>query len=102
MKAPSAVAALAALGQRHRFAVFQLLVKAGPRGMSPGKMAGHTGLAPNALSFHLARLRAAGLITARRNGHSIIYAVRVEALNSLVGFLAKCSSKIARPTWDPR
>jgi DNA-binding transcriptional ArsR family regulator len=102
MKGPTAVATLAALGQRHRFAVSRLLVRAGQKGMSAGKLADVVGLAPNALSFHLARLRAAGLITARRNGHLIIYAARPEALNALASFLAKSSSKVDQPAWGPR
>jgi DNA-binding transcriptional ArsR family regulator len=96
MKSTNAVAALAALGQQHRLAVFRLLVRAGPKGVSAGKLADVIGLAPSALSFHLARLRAAGLISAHRKGHLIIYAARREALNSLLGFLAKSCFKLAR------
>ena len=53
--------------------------------------AGHIGaslqLPPNALTFHLDRLREAGLVASRRDGRSMIYAAQFEAMNSLVSYL---------------
>ena len=40
-------------------------------------------LAPNTLTFHFDRLRAAGLVTVRREGRSMIYAARFEVMNAL-------------------
>mgnify|MGYP000996482991 FL=1 len=39
------------------------------------------------LSFHLAHLRRAGLVSQRRDGRSLIYAADFAAMNALVGYL---------------
>ena len=41
------------------------------------------------MSFHLTRLRQAGLLTARRNGRNIIYAVDHRGIGSLMSFLTE-------------
>jgi len=87
MKNPDAVAALAALAQANRLDVFRLLVQAGPDGMPAGGVAEALDLAPNTLTFHFDRLREAGLVTVRREGRSMIYAARFEAMNELLDFL---------------
>ena len=87
MKKPHALAALAALAQDNRLDVFRLLVEAGPEGMPAGAVATALKLAPNALTFHLDRLREAGLVTVRRNGRSMIYAAQFETMNALLGYL---------------
>jgi len=89
MESTQAVAALAALAQEHRLAVFRLLVQSGPQGMPAGQVADALALAPNTLSFHFDRLRVAGLVTVRREGRSMIYAARFEAMNALLGFLTE-------------
>ena len=81
MENSQAVAALAALAQEHRLAVFRLLVQAGPEGMPAGQVADALDLAPNTLTFHFDRLRVAGLVTVRRDRRSMIYAARFEAMN---------------------
>jgi ArsR family transcriptional regulator len=91
MENSQAVAALSALAQEHRLAVFRLLVQAGPEGMPAGQVAEALGLAPNTLTFHFDRLRMAGLVTVRREGRSMIYAAQYETMNGLLGFLtANC------------
>jgi DNA-binding transcriptional ArsR family regulator len=87
MKKQDAVAILAALAQNNRLDVFRLLVEAGPEGMPAGHIGASLRLPPNALTFHLDRLREAGLITSRRDGRSMIYAAEFEAMNSLVSYL---------------
>src|ERR1700704_6106541 len=89
METTQAVAALAALAQEHRLAVFRLLVQAGPEGMSAGQVAEAVDLAPNTLTFHFDRLRVAGLVTVRREGRSMIYAAQFETMNALLGFLTE-------------
>ena len=81
------VAALAALAQDNRLDVFRLLVQAGPGGMSAGAVSSALTLAPNTLTFHFDRLRAAGLVTVRRDGRSMIYAAQFGTMNSLLGYL---------------
>ena len=46
-------------------------------------------MAQNTLTFHFDRLRTAGLVNARRDGRSIIYAARFEAMNQLIAFLTE-------------
>ena len=89
MKKPDAVAALAALAQDNRLDVFRLLVEAGPEGMPAGEVASALKIAPNTLTFHFDRLRAADLVTVRREGRSMIYAARFETMNALLGYLTE-------------
>ena len=89
METSDAVAALAALAQDNRLDVFRLLVQAGPEGLPAGRVASALDLAPNTLTFHFDRLRAAGLVTVRREGRSMIYAARFETMNALLGFLTE-------------
>ena len=89
MKKTDAVAALAALAQDNRLDVFRLLVQAGAEGIPAGAVADALDLAPNTLTFHFDRLRAAGLITVRREGRSMIYAAQFERMNALLGFLTE-------------
>ncbi len=84
-----AVAALAALAQDTRLALFRLLVQAGPQGLSAGVIADRLGVPAPTLSFHLAQLVQAGLIGAARNGRSIIYTANFAAMGNLVAYLTE-------------
>src|SRR5215468_10839812 len=83
------VAALAALAQEHRLEVYRILVQAGPSGMAAGVVASAVGVPPNTLSFHLDRLRHAGLVKFDRHGRSLIYAARYDTMNALIGYLTE-------------
>ena len=87
MKKQSALAILAALAQDNRLDIFRLLVEAGPDGMPAGHIGASLRLPPNALTFHLDRLRVAGLVNSRREGRSMIYAAQFEAMDLLVSYL---------------
>lgn len=89
MDNPAVVRALAALAQEHRLAAFRLLVEAGPEGLAAGAIAGALGLVPSSMSFHLAQLAHAGLITQRRQSRSILYAADYAAMNALMGYLTQ-------------
>ncbi len=89
MEKSDAVTALSALAQDNRLEAYRLLVKAGPLGLPAGEVAAALGLPPNTLSFHFDRLRAAGLVSVRREGRSLIYAARFEAMNALLGYLTE-------------
>jgi ArsR family transcriptional regulator len=89
MEKKDVVTALAALAQDNRLDVFRLLVEAGPEGMPAGAVATALDLAPNTLTFHFDRLRAAGLVNVRRDGRSMIYAAQFETMNSLIAFLTE-------------
>lgn len=91
MEKADAVVALAALAQENRLDVFRELVEAGPGGMAAGAVAEALNLAPNTLSFHFDRLRAAGLVTVQREGRSMIYAAHFATMNALLAYLtANC------------
>ena len=93
----SAVDALSALAQESRLAIFRLLVPEGPDGLPAGEIGKRLGIAANALSFHLTRLRYAGLVSVRRNGQQMIYAAAYEGMQRLMGFLTdNCCQMDAR------
>jgi DNA-binding transcriptional ArsR family regulator len=89
MKLSDAVGALGALAQETRLAIFRLLVQAGPEGLPAGVIAERLDVAPPTLSFHLAQLSNAGLVTSVRQSRSIVYAPDFEAMRGLVGFLTE-------------
>jgi ArsR family transcriptional regulator len=101
MEKSNAVAALAALAQDNRLDVYRLLVQAGPEGLPAGRVAEKLGLAPNTLTFHFDRLRAAGLVTVRREGRSMIYAAQYDTMNALLGYLTDNCCKGAPDTCAP-
>ena len=90
-----AVEALASLAQEHRLAVFRLLVKAGQDGMSAGTIADRLDIPSSSLSFHLAHLARAGLITQERQSRHLIYRADYAAMNRLIAFLLEncCSGE---------
>jgi ArsR family transcriptional regulator, arsenate/arsenite/antimonite-responsive transcriptional repressor len=89
MEKVDAVAALSALAQDNRLDVFRWLVQVGTEGAPAGQVAAALGLAPNTLTFHFDRLRAAGLVTVRRDGRSMIYTARFETMNALIAYLTE-------------
>jgi len=89
MEKSDAIVALAALAQDNRLDAYRLLVRAGPGGMPAGAVAEALKLAPNTLTFHFDRLRQAGLVSVRREGRSMIYAARYEAMNGLIAYLTE-------------
>lgn len=89
MQSAAVIAAMSALANEHRLAVFRLLVQSGPEGRPAGAIADALGLPASSLSFHLAHLTRAGLITQRRESRSLIYAADFAAMNGLVGFLTE-------------
>ena len=84
-----AIGALAALAHDSRLAIFRLLIQEGADGLPAGEVGQRLGIPANGLSFHLTRLRYAGLVTARRNGRQIIYAADFEGMQELMGFLTE-------------
>jgi ArsR family transcriptional regulator, arsenate/arsenite/antimonite-responsive transcriptional repressor len=87
MKQKDALAALAALAQDTRLAVFRYLIAAGFEGASAGDIAEAVGVPAPTLSFHLKELEQARLVTSQRQSRSIIYAANYERMRSLLGFL---------------
>ena len=89
MDAQATIRALSALAQEHRLAVFRLLVQAGPEGLAAGALADAIGVPASSMSFHLAQLANAGLVTQRRHSRSIIYAADYAAMNGLMAYLTE-------------
>lgn len=83
------VRALAALAQEHRLAAFRLLVEAGHDGLPAGELAARLAVPPSSLSFHLAQLAQAGLVSQERRSRSIIYRAELAAMTALVGYLTE-------------
>src|SRR5437868_5046415 len=89
MEIETALAGLSALAHDGRLGVFRLLVKAGPQGLAAGDIARKLKAAANTISAQLAILSQAGLIHARRDGRSIIYAVDFSRMSALLLFLTE-------------
>ena len=89
MDAEIAIRALSALAQEHRLAAFRLLVQAGADGMAAGAIAERLGVPASSMSFHLAQLGHAGLVTQRRESRSIIYAADYTAMGGLMSYLTE-------------
>ena len=101
MKSQLAVAALGALAQESRLAVFRLLVKRGPAGYTPTELADRLDLAAPTLSFHLKGLQQAGLLDVRREGRFLYYTANFTQMNALVGYLTEHCCSLADAACDP-
>ena len=82
-----AISALAALAQPTRLAIFRLLIKHEPVGITAGVIADTIGAPHNTLSTHLAILVRAGLLRSSREGRTIIYRSNVDGMRTLLSFL---------------
>ena len=85
----TAIAALGALAQEHRLALFRLLVEAGEDGLAAGAIAERLGIPNSSLSFHLAQLARAGLVRQERRHRSILYRADYGAMTALLSYLTE-------------
>src|SRR5215471_5676066 len=101
MELSRAIKALSALAQDSRLKIFRLLMRRGPGGVPAGEIARALKAPPNTMSAHLAILTRAGLVSARKQGRSIIYAVDLEGTRKLLAYLVEncCGGKpdVCRP-----
>lgn len=95
METQAALAALAALAQETRLAIFRHLVEAGPEGVTVGRIGEALEIAPATLSFHLKELSRAGLVTSRQESRYYWYSASYEAMTGLVAYLTEncCGGK---------
>lgn len=93
------MAALGALAQPTRLAVFRLLVQKGPGGLPAGTIAERLDIPQATLSFHLGQLSQAGLATSRRVGRSILYAADYRGMSDVMRFLTEncCAGEASGP-----
>lgn len=89
MDTNDALAGLSALAHDGRLSIFRLLVKAGPDGLAAGDIAQRLNTQPSTMSAQLLVLSNAGLVHARREGRSIIYAADFGKMGALLEFLTK-------------
>lgn len=89
MNSPQVIAALGALAHDARLAAYRVLVETGPDGMPAGMLAERLHLPPSSLSFHLQALLHAGLVSQRRLGRQVLYAMVPGAVNELVAYLTE-------------
>ena len=89
MKSNDVVAALAALAQESRLAVYRLLVKRGPDGFTPGELTQKLDIPAPTMSFHLKELQRANLVSSRRDGRFLYYSANYQQMNELLAFLTE-------------
>ncbi|MEO8198835.1 MAG: metalloregulator ArsR/SmtB family transcription factor [Thermoanaerobaculia bacterium] len=87
MEASAALDRLAALAQETRLVLFRRLVQQGPSGLAAGEIAAALAVPAPTLSFHLAQLERASLVTSQREGRSIRYAANYSAMEELLAYL---------------
>ena len=103
MDTKQVIAALAALAQESRLAVFRALVQAGPEGMAATRIAELIGTSPSSLSFHLKEMAHANLVHSRQEGRFVIYSANYATMNGLIGFLTEncCGGNPCGPSCAP-
>jgi ArsR family transcriptional regulator len=83
------VAALSALAQPTRLAIFRLLVVCGHEGMAAGQLADKLQVSPANMSFHFKTLSHAGLIVSRQDGRFVYYAANFAVMNGMLAYLTE-------------
>lgn len=87
MKTRDMAVKLSALSQETRLKIFRLLVVAGDAGMNAGAIAAALDVPASTLSFHIAHLAHAGLVTARQESRFIFYSANFAAMDDMIAFL---------------
>jgi ArsR family transcriptional regulator, arsenate/arsenite/antimonite-responsive transcriptional repressor len=89
METIKVIAALDALAQESRLAIFRLLIEIAPEGMMVGAIGEHMDMPAATLSFHLDKLRHAGLVARRREGRASIYTANYDTLVGTIKYLTE-------------
>lgn len=94
---------LASLGHEQRLALFQLLVQAGPAGMSIGELQVAAGRPASTLAFHLRELVSADLVLQEKEGRLVRCKANYAALNEVLQFVKqKCCQGVSLPVFGPK
>jgi ArsR family transcriptional regulator len=92
-----------ALGQPGRLEIFRLLVRAGPVGLCVDDIRRRVPMPGSTLSHHLDTLTRSGLLSAKRSGRFIYYAVDWNRTARLIRFLTEdCCADLSGRIWDTR
>ena len=83
------ISTLNALAQESRLDIFRLLVEKGPTGYPVGIIGEKLGLPHATLSFHLDKLRQAGLIVSEKQGRTTIYQANYDVLVGAIKYLTE-------------
>jgi ArsR family transcriptional regulator, arsenate/arsenite/antimonite-responsive transcriptional repressor len=88
-----------ALGQEDRLRIFRLLVRAGPQGNCVDEIKRRLKMPGSTLSHHLDALARSRLLSARRSGRFIYYAVNWNEAAALIRFLTEdcCAEMHTKP-----
>jgi DNA-binding transcriptional ArsR family regulator len=78
-----------AFGQKDRLEIFRLLVRAGPQGKCVEEIKRRFRMPGSTLSHHLDALTRCGLLTARRSGRFIYYAIDWAKTAKLIRFMTE-------------
>lgn len=89
MNKKAVISALGALAQESRLDIFRLLVEAGPDGMMMSAIGEKLGLPHATLSFHLDKLKLAGLIIGIREGRTLTYSANYDTLVGSIRYLTE-------------
>jgi DNA-binding transcriptional ArsR family regulator len=92
-----------ALGQPGRLEIFRLLVRAGPQGLCVDDIKRRVPMPGSTLSHHLDTLTRSGLLSAKRSGRFIYYAVDWDRTAKLIRFLTEdCCADLNAQVWKAR
>ncbi|MDV6329925.1 helix-turn-helix transcriptional regulator [Asticcacaulis sp. 201] len=104
MDKKDALAAFDALSQETRLDALRLLIQAGPDGVAAGDVSDRLGVKQNTMSANLKILTQAGLIDSRRDGRTIRYVARFDAIQAVILFLMDdcCGGRpdLCQPVFD--
>ncbi len=89
MDIQKAILAFDALSQETRLRVFHLLVERGHAGSAAGALSTALDIPHNTLSFHLSHMANAGLVTAKREGRSVIYTANFAFFTALIRYMVE-------------
>jgi ArsR family transcriptional regulator, arsenate/arsenite/antimonite-responsive transcriptional repressor len=90
-----AAACMEAMGHPKRLAIYRLLVRAGPDGLTMGRIQDLSGIPASTLNHHVSALVRAGLVNQQRNGREIRCFNNYPVMWGVVDFLtAECCSLV--------
>ncbi len=87
MKQESAIEVFAALAQETRMTIYRTLVREAPRGVPVGEISRELSIVSSTLSGHLAVLKRAELVKAKRRQREIHYSANIGRMNDLISFM---------------